>query len=174
MAEQTSPPAELLPSRDDQPFLARAVELALRAEREGNLPIGAVIVLDGRVVGEGANRTLAPLAHPGRHAEMLALASLPEPLLARLPEMTCYTTLEPCVMCFGALVEHRVGRVVFGAADPHGGAAGLLAHLPAAVADAVATMSWMGPVWPQVCGPLLARAAARYWAALEAPPRRAG
>ena len=153
------------PSAADEPFLARAVELAHQTEQDGNLPIGAVIALDGQVVAEGCNRTLAPLAHPGRHAEMLALSAIPEPLISRLPEMTCYTTLEPCVMCFGALVQHKIGRVVYGAADTRGGASALFQHLPREVAAEAAHLRWEGPIWPEVCDPLYVRAATRYWAA---------
>jgi tRNA(adenine34) deaminase len=98
---------------------------------------------------------------------MLALSGIPEQLICRLPEMTCYTTLEPCVMCFGALVQHKIGRVVFGAADTRGGASALVQHLPREVAAEVAHTRWVGPVWPEVCDPLFARAAAKYWAAGE-------
>ena len=147
----------------DEPFMRRAVELALRTEAEGNLPIAAVLVLDGRVVAEGPNRTQKPLEHPGRHAEVAALAALPHELIPRLAQMTCYTTLEPCVMCFGALVQHKVGRVVFGAADTLGGASGMREHLPMAVKAETAASTWEGPAWPEACDPLFERAAARYW-----------
>lgn len=149
----------------DQPFLRHAVELALEAERRGDLPIAAVIVLGGEIVSAAGNRSFTPSPHPGRHAEMLALAGIPDGLVARLPEMTCYCTLEPCLMCFGALVLHRMGRVVFGAADPRGGAVSLVEHLPPYVAAKARAMSWTGPVWPEVCDPLCQRALARYWSA---------
>lgn len=131
-----------------------------------------MLALDGRIVAEGANRTLSPVAHPGRHAEVLALAAVPEALVPRLSEMTCYTTLEPCVMCFGALVQHKVGRVVFGAVDPRGGAAALRTHLPPDVAAEVAAARWQGPAWPERCDELYRRAEARYWNATrrEGPP----
>ena len=145
------------------------MELALAAEEEGNLPIGAVIALDGRIIAEGGNRTLSPVAHPGRHAEMLALSAIPDDLLPRVPEMTCFTTLEPCVMCFGALVQHKVSRVLFGARDPRGGAASMLAHLPPDVAAEIAAIRWIGPVWPEVCQPLSQRAEAIYWASASRP-----
>jgi tRNA(adenine34) deaminase len=148
---------------EEMPFLERAVALALAAEAAGNLPIAAVLVLDARVVAEGVNRTRRPTPHPGRHAEVAALAALPEELVARLGEMTCYTTLEPCLMCFGSLVLHGVGRVVYGARDPRGGGLAVLPHLPREVARRAAPMVWQGPVWPEVCDPLFARAAATYW-----------
>ena len=146
-------------------FLERAIELALETEAGGNLPIGAVLVLDGEIVAEGANRILVPTPHPGRHAEIVALGALAEHLLPRVGEMTCYTTLEPCVMCFGALLAHGIGRVVYGAAEPLGGATGLLPHLPPAVAAEAARTQWIGPAWPERCDPLFARAAAAYWGA---------
>lgn len=148
----------------DERFLHHAVDLALEAERRGDLPIAAVIVLGEEIVAAAGNRSFTPSPHPGRHAEVLALAGIPEDLVARLPEMTCYCTLEPCLMCFGALVLHRVGRVVFGAADPRGGAVHLVEHLPPYVAAKAKTMSWTGPAWPELCDPLCQRALARYWA----------
>jgi tRNA(adenine34) deaminase len=150
-------------SPSESRFLRQAVELALEAEQLGNLPIAAVIVLGDEIVASGANRSFSPSPHPGRHAEVLALAAIPDDLVARLPEMTCYCTLEPCLMCFGALVLHRMGRVVFGASDPRGGAVSLIDHLPPYVAAKARAMTWAGPVWPEVCDPLCQRALARYW-----------
>jgi tRNA(adenine34) deaminase len=72
--------------------------------------------------------------------------------------MTCYTTLEPCVMCFGAVVLHRIGRVVFGAKDPRGGALALLGHLPRDVGGEIAHVEWIGPLRPDLCDPLSTRA----------------
>lgn len=159
----SDPIAGLAPS--EAGFLRHAVELALETERLGNLPIAAVITLGDQIVASGANRSFLPSPHPGRHAEVLALAGIPEPLIPRLPEMTCYCTLEPCLMCFGALVLHRMGRVVFGANDPRGGAVPLIEHLPPYVAAKARAMTWLGPVWPEVCDPLCQRALARYWSA---------
>ena len=146
-------------------FLRHAVDLALEAERRGDLPIAAVIVIGEEIVSAAGNRSFTPSPHPGRHAEVLALAGIPDDLVARLPEMTCYCTLEPCLMCFGALVLHRMGRVVFGTADPRGGAVSLVEHLPPYVAAKAKAMSWLGPVWPELCDPLCQRALARYWSA---------
>ncbi|HEX5759083.1 MAG TPA: nucleoside deaminase [Thermoanaerobaculia bacterium] len=146
-------------------FLRQAVDLALEAERAGNLPVAAVIARDGEVVSAAAARTLRPAAHPGRHAEVLALAGVPDSLVPRLGEMTCYCTLEPCLMCFGALVLHGVGAVVFGARDPRGGALALLPHLPPQVAARARAIRWSGPAWPEVCDPIARRVLARYWAA---------
>ena len=147
----------------DVNFLNQAIELALLTESRGNLPIGAVITLGSHVIATGANQCFQPCAHPGRHAEIMALGQIPDELISRLPEMTCYTTLEPCLMCFGALVLHGMGRVVFGASDPLGGGIGLSAHLPPYVAQKMAAMIWVGPANPELCDPLWKRAAAKYW-----------
>src|ERR1043165_125722 len=112
----------------DLDHLRRAVQLALEAERCGNLPIGAVITLDREVISEAGNAILVPHYHPGRHAEMGALSRVEANLWPRSREMTCYTTLEPCVMCMGALLLHGVGRVVFGTSDTEGGSGRMLAH----------------------------------------------
>ena len=150
-------------------FMARAVELAIRAEAKGNLPIAAVLVLDGEVVATGQNQTSFPIVHPGRHAETLALAAVPEALANRLPEMTCFTTLEPCLMCFGSLVIHGVARVVFGARDPVGGAIDLIQHLPPYVARKAGSIQWLGPTAPELCEPLWQRIAKKYelWSTMQ-------
>ena len=97
--------------------MLQALELAREAERAGEVPVGAVVVLDGAVIGRGRNSPIA-LLDPTAHAEMLALR---EAALAvhnyRLEGATLYTTLEPCVMCAGALVAARLARLVFGARD---------------------------------------------------------
>ncbi len=142
-------------------FLRRAVALALAAEREGNIPVGAVIVLDDEVVGEGQSRLLEPHYHPGRHAEVEALRDVDPALWPRAREMTCYSTLEPCVMCAGSLLLHGVGRVVFGARDHLGGARSILRHLPPYY-DRGGVYDWIGPAMPKVCDPLYERADAMF------------
>jgi tRNA(adenine34) deaminase len=153
-------PGEL--TERDVGLVRRAVELALEAERGGNLPVGAVITLDGRVIAEAGNAALVPHYHPGRHAETEALGRVPAELWPRGREMTCYTTLEPCVMCAGALLLHGVGRVVFGARDPEGGAGVLLPHLPRYYAGGAGVPLWVGPALPDSCDPLYLRARARF------------
>lgn len=154
-ADNISPP--------DITHLRRAVRLALEAERGGNLPIGAVITLDAEVIAEAGNAVLVPHYHPGRHAEMEAISRVPVELWARSREMTCYTTLEPCVMCAGALLLHGVGRVVFGATDTEGGAGVLLSHLPDYYRGAPGGVPrWIGPQLPGVCDPLYARVRERF------------
>jgi tRNA(adenine34) deaminase len=142
--------------------LYRAVEMALEAERRGNLPIGTVITINGRIISEAGNAILKPRYHPGRHAEKEALARVPPKLWPRSRDMICYTTLEPCLMCFGALLLHGVGQVVFGARDPVGGAGCLLSHLPEYYADIRLVPVWTGPVLPELCDPLYQRARASF------------
>lgn len=143
-------------SRDVE-YVRRAVRLALEAEAGGNLPIGAVMTLGDEVIAEAGNALLVPHYHPGRHAEIEAMGRVPVELWGRAREMTCYTTLEPCVMCAGALLLHGVGRVVFGALDPEGGAGAVLSHLPPYYAGGAGVPPWVGPVLPEVCDPLYAR-----------------
>jgi tRNA(adenine34) deaminase len=105
-------------SSDDIYFMKLALEEAERADSLDEVPIGAVLVLEGRLVGQGHN---SPIRRndPTAHAEIQALRSAGEWLRNyRMPESTLYVTLEPCLMCFGALVQARVARVVYGAPDP--------------------------------------------------------
>lgn len=110
-------------------WMARALELADRAESEGEVPVGALLVLEGEVIGEGWNRPIG--AHdPTAHAEVQALRAAGLRLgNYRLTGSTLYVTLEPCVMCAGAIIHARVGQVVYGAADPRAGAAGSVFNL---------------------------------------------
>lgn len=146
----------------DTIYVSRALALALEAERHGNLPIGAVIVLDGAIVAEAGSSILVPFYHPGRHAEMEALARVPVALWPNSRTMTCYTTLEPCVMCLGALLLHGIGRIVFGAEDKKGGAKALLDHLPEYYADGVGVPQLIGPVMAEECDGLYHRITERF------------
>lgn len=139
--------------------LRRALQLALEAETAGNLPVGAVITLDGRVIAEAGNAVLSPVYYPGGHAEVESLRRVPAHLWNRAGEMTCYTTLEPCVMCMGAILLHGVGRVVYGASDPEGGAGQVLPHLPAYYArrGGAPVPEWIGPLLPELCDALYER-----------------
>jgi len=109
--------------------MARALEQARLAAVRGEVPVGAVLVRDGRLLAEGHNRTVAD-RDPTAHAEVVTLrrgaARIGD---FRLTECTLYVTLEPCAMCAGALVLARVPTVVFGAADPKAGMAGSLGDL---------------------------------------------
>ncbi len=104
--------------------MRRALELARKAADAGEVPVGAVVVRDGRILGEGSNSMIAA-GDPTAHAEMVALRASCKALgNYRLPGAELYVTLEPCAMCAGALVLARVARVVYAAADPRSGAAG--------------------------------------------------
>jgi tRNA(adenine34) deaminase len=108
----------------DQNWMRLAMSLARQAETEGEVPVGAVIVLAGEQVGAGWNRVIA-CNDPSAHAEIMALRQAGSKLgNYRLPECTLYVSLEPCCRCAGAIVHARISRVVFGAADPTTGAAG--------------------------------------------------
>jgi tRNA(adenine34) deaminase len=111
-------------SENDSFFMARALELAREAERAGEVPVGAVIVKDGAIVGEGWNRPIST-NDPTAHAEIVALRDAARNLSTyRLLDTTLYVTLEPCAMCAGAMVHARVKRLVYAATDPRAGAAG--------------------------------------------------
>jgi tRNA(adenine34) deaminase len=105
-------------------WMQRALELAHQAEAEGEVPVGAILVKEDQILGEGWN---APIGEhdPTAHAEIRALRNAAKRLgNYRLPDTTLYVTLEPCVMCAGAIIHARVQRVVYGAVDPKTGAAG--------------------------------------------------
>lgn len=114
---------------DDHRFMQRAIQLARQAEAHGEVPVGAVLVRDGEIVGEGWNQPIGA-CDPSAHAEIMALRDAGQRLENyRLTDSTLYVTLEPCPMCAGAIVHARVGRVVFAARDPRGGAAGSMFDL---------------------------------------------
>ncbi len=108
----------------DEKWMRHALGLMVRAEAEGEVPVGALLVLDGIVVGEGWNRPIGS-CDPTAHAEIVAMRAASAALgNYRLTGATLYVTLEPCPMCAGAMVHARVARVVYGAHDPLAGAAG--------------------------------------------------
>ncbi len=137
--------------------LHHAMRLADEAERIGNLPIGAVIVLDSEVIAEGKNAIWVPHFDATRHAEVEALRSVPQHLWSRSRKMTCYTTLEPCLMCLSALHLHQIGRIVFGSRDPRGGAGPSFGHLPPYFEEELRVVPWIGPALPEECDELYAR-----------------
>lgn len=110
----------------DEAYMRLALEEAEAAAEEGEVPIGAVVVCDGRVIARAHNRRETD-ADPSAHAEFTAMVAAARALGRwRLTGCTVYVTLEPCLMCAGLMVNARVDRCVFGAADPKGGAVGTL------------------------------------------------
>jgi tRNA(adenine34) deaminase len=131
---------------DDAGFLRKALAEAARAAARGEVPVGAVVVRQGRIVARGANRPIAS-SDPTAHAEIVALRKAAKKAgNYRLPDCDLYVTVEPCAMCLGAIVQARVRRVVYGATDPKAGAVsstmrfpfGRLNHKPAVVGGVLA------------------------------------
>lgn len=138
----------------DAHWMRHALKLAQRARELGEVPVGAVVVRDGEVIGEGWNQPIA--SHdPSAHAEMVAMRAAAASLRNyRLTGVTLYVTLEPCVMCAGAIIHARIGRLVYGAADPKAGAV-------TSVYDVIAQprlnhrLAWTGGVLDPECGAIL-------------------
>ena len=134
--------------------MAEALELARKAEANGEVPVGAIVVVDGQVRGRGFNSPIR-LMDPTAHAEMLALREAGASIgNYRLEGATLYSTLEPCVMCAGAIIHSRVSRLVFGARDPKAGAVN-------SVYDVIGrprlnhVIEWSGGLLEEECGALL-------------------
>lgn len=144
-------------SEHDIGCFSRAVDLACIAEHEGNLPIGSVISCEGEIIAEGRNAIWHPVFNPNRHAEIEALRVVPMRYWQSPRALTLYTTLEPCLMCLGAILLHRVGRVLFGARDPYGGAGTSLKAMPPYFARRREELEWIGPAYAQVCDELSQR-----------------
>lgn len=116
-------------TRSDESYMRAALELAAEAAGASEVPVGAIVVYEGRIVGRGWNSPIA-LRDPTAHAEIRALRDAAAGLgNYRLPGCTLYVTLEPCVMCAGAIQHARIARVVFGANDPKTGACGSVVNL---------------------------------------------
>ncbi len=116
-------------SAEDTGYMAEALVLAHAARSRGEVPVGAIVVRDGAIVGRGGN---APIAanDPTAHAEIAALREAARALgNYRLPGCALYVTLEPCAMCAGAILHSRISRLVFGASDPKTGACGSVIDL---------------------------------------------
>jgi tRNA(adenine34) deaminase len=114
---------------NDEDFMRAALVLAREAEQADEVPVGAVVVLDGEIVGRGSN---APIGRhdPSAHAEMLALRDAAKNIgNYRLVGCELFVTLEPCLMCVGAMFHARIARVIYGASDPKTGAAGSVLDL---------------------------------------------
>lgn len=107
----------------DERFMREALELAAQGAARGEVPVGAVLVQDGEVIGRGFNCPIST-SDPSAHAEMVAIRAAAQAVSNyRLPGSTLYVTLEPCAMCAGLIVHSRVQRIVFGASEPRAGMA---------------------------------------------------
>ena len=149
------PSPDVVAEAQDPVFMARALELALEAEAAGEVPVGAVLVREGAIIGEGRNRPVGG-QDPTAHAEVEALRDAARRCgNYRLPGSILYVTLEPCVMCAGAIVHARVARVVFGAFDPKGGAAGSVFDLLPSDGRFNHRTDCTGGVLAESCGELL-------------------
>lgn len=114
----------------DERFMRTAIGEAIAAEDNGDVPVGAVVVREGRIIGRGFNQR-ERLNDPTAHAEMIALTAASAAVDSwHLDGCTLYVTLEPCVMCAGAIVLARIRRLVFGATDPKAGACVSLYSIP--------------------------------------------
>jgi tRNA(adenine34) deaminase len=138
----------------DADWMRHALELAVRAEAEGEVPVGALVVRNDEVLGEGWNQPVA-LRDPTAHAEILALRSAAQKIGDyRLGGATLYVTLEPCPMCAAAISHARIARLVFGAWDPRQGAAGSKFNL--VTAEALNhRVDTFGGVLSEECGAML-------------------
>ena len=143
-------------ARTDVDFMRHALELARRAEEHQEVPVGAVVVQDGTVIGEGWNRPISD-TDPTSHAEIVAMRAAAVQLQNyRLTGATLYVTLEPCAMCIGAALNARVKRVVFGAWDPKAGACGSVFDL-AREPKTTHRIDVFGGVCSEECSDLLRR-----------------
>lgn len=118
---------------NDEHFMREALALAAQARELGEVPVGAVVVKDGEIIGRGFNQPISS-NDPTSHAEIVALRDAARHLKNyRLVDCELYVTLEPCMMCVGAMFHSRLKRVVFGAMEPKTGVAGSVLNLPAEV-----------------------------------------
>ena len=116
-------------TEQDQYWMRHALQLADKAQSQGEIPVGAVLVKDNKIIGEGWNQSIT-LHDPSAHAEMVAIRNAGKNLENyRLVNSSLYVTLEPCPMCAGLLIHSRIDRLVFGASDYKTGAAGSLLDL---------------------------------------------
>lgn len=144
---------ELL-TQDDKVWMQHALSLAETAANHNEVPVGAVLVLNDEVIGEGWNKTISH-CDPSAHAEMIAIRAAAKKINNhRILNATLYVTLEPCMMCIGALVQARIQRVVFGASDPRFGA---VTHAMQMIENQKFNhcVEFQGGVLAEMCGKLL-------------------
>ncbi|MGB0669832.1 MAG: tRNA adenosine(34) deaminase TadA [Porticoccaceae bacterium] len=138
----------------DELFMTRALELAAQASAAGEVPVGALLVKEGQIVGEGYNQPISG-CDPTAHAEVVALRNAAENLgNYRLTGCDLYVTIEPCTMCVGAMIHARVRRIVFGAREPRAGA--LVSQLQLLDSNHYNhSIDWQGGVLEQDCSHLI-------------------
>ena len=136
--------------------MARALELAVQAGEAGEVPVGAVLVKDGLVIGEGYNQSIFSF-DPTAHAEIVALRNAAVHLENyRLTGCDLYVTIEPCTMCVGAMIHARVSRIIFGAKEPRAGALTSQLQLMGS-SHFNHTIAWQGGVMEKQCGDLISQ-----------------
>lgn len=136
-----------------QYFMQQAYELAKEAEAKGEVPIGAIVVLDNKIIGQGFNQSIQD-SDPTAHAEIVALRQAGKTLQNyRLTKGTVYVTLEPCVMCAAAMIHARIKELIFGAYDPKNGAISVLELLTHPSFNH--QVGWKGGVLETPCSELL-------------------
>ncbi len=151
---------DLILMHNDERWMRAAINEAVAAGEEGEVPVGAVIVREGRIIGRGHNQR-EMLKDPTAHAEMIALSAAASSVGSwRLEGCDIFVTLEPCPMCAGALVQARISRLVFGALDPKAGACQSLYEIPTD-SRLNHTVEMDGPLFAEECGGLLTEFFAR-------------
>ena len=138
----------------DEFYMAKALQLAEQAGAAGEVPVGAIVVKDGEIVGEGFNQPISG-CDPPAHAEIVAMRNAANNLSNyRLSDCDLYVTIEPCTMCVGAMVHGRIRRVLFGALEPRAGA--LQSQLQLMDQSHYNhSIEWQGGVLAQECGDLI-------------------
>ncbi len=141
---------------DDEYWMQQALLLAQKAEAQGEVPVGAVVVRQGRIIGEGWNQVIS-LNDPSAHAEVLALrAAAKNENNYRLPGSELFVTIEPCTMCFGTLVHARIQRVVYGAKEPRAGM--LDSNVQISELDIYNhKLQWQGGILEQACSDVISQ-----------------
>jgi len=138
----------------DEQFMRRALQLAEQAATVGEVPVGALVVANGEVIGEGYNQPISS-CDPTGHAEIIAMRNAATALgNYRLSGCDLYVTIEPCTMCVGAMIHGRIGRIVFGAAEPRAGA--LESQLKLIDSSHFNhSIEWQGGVLAEECGAII-------------------
>jgi tRNA(adenine34) deaminase len=138
-----------------------AFEAAVSAREKGNLPVGCVITDGAKILSVGENSVMSPSFHPGRHAEILALNAIDEIDITRIEKLSIYSTLEPCIMCLGSIILHRLEAVFFASLDTERGAGYLIPEIAKKYPERYLP-HWIGPTDPVRGDPLYIEAREMY------------